>query len=118
MVISQYVGTFYGRITIYGYMLWSYHLMQVSSLWSAGHYSEKVDIYALGVMAMEMCGVKPLDHHVNRTTLFTAEKDKASIIAGVEFGRVLCTTWNTDPAVRPGAAALLGALDGDFSQVM
>ena len=91
--------------------------MQVSSSWSAGHYSNKVDIYSLGVMAMEMCGVKPMVTHDERTILLTAEKDKASIIAGSEFGRVLCTSWNKDPATRPGAAALLSALDGDFSQV-
>jgi len=84
---------------------------------SSGYYSDKADIYSLGVMAMEMCGVKPMMTHEERTTLFTTKENESNNIAGSEFGRVLCTTWNTDPAMRPGAEVLLGALDGDFSQV-
>ena len=80
--------------------------MQVSSTWSTGHYSDKADIYSLGVMAMEMCGVKPMMTHEERTTLFTTKENESNNIAGSEFGRVLCTTWNTDPAVRPGAEVM------------
>ena len=55
---------------------------------------------------MEMCGVKPMMTHEERTTLFTTKENESNNIAGSEFGRVLCTTWNTDPAMRPGAEVM------------
>lgn len=79
---------------------------------ASGLYDSSVDIYAVGVMMMEMASAGSQMTHVKRLTQYkrAANINKAKRTYGREFWPLLQRMFGTEPAERPSATECLVVL--------